>query len=123
MTYQSINPYDGKILTTFEEFTDKQLDSALETAAICFETWRNTTFAYRAAVAANAAAAMRARIDELASLVTLEMGKLIEEARGEVELSADIIDYYARNAESFLASQHLELGSGEAVVESCHCRM
>ena len=118
MTYQSINPYDGKILTTFEELTDKQLETALETAALCFETWRCTPFAQRAAVAAKAAAILRVRIDEFARLVTLEMGKRIEEARGEVELSADIIDYYARNAEAFLAPQHLKLDSGEATVES-----
>ena len=118
MTYQSVNPYDGKILKTFEETSDKQLEAGIATAATCFETWRHKTFAQRAAVAAKAAAIMRARVDEFARPVTLEMGKLIDEARGEVVLSADIIDYYARNAERFLAPQHLTPGSGEAEVES-----
>lgn len=118
MSYQSVNPYDGTSLRTFEELTDKQLEAALKTAATCFETWRQTTFAKRAAVAANAAAIMRARIDEFAHPVTLEMGKLIDQARGEVMLSADIIDYYAKNAESFLAPQALQPSSGEAAVES-----
>jgi succinate-semialdehyde dehydrogenase/glutarate-semialdehyde dehydrogenase len=118
MAYQSVNPYDGKILKTFEELTDKQLEMALETAATCFETWRHTTFAERAAVVAKAAAIMRARIDEFARPVTLEMGKLIDQARGEVVLSADIIDYYAKNAERFLAPEHLKPSSGEAEVES-----
>jgi succinate-semialdehyde dehydrogenase/glutarate-semialdehyde dehydrogenase len=118
MAYQSVNPYDGKILKTFEELTDNQLETALEKAAACFETWRHTTFAERAAVAAKAAAIMRARTDEFARPVTLEMGKLIDQARGEVALSADIIDYYAKNAERFLAPQHLKPGTGEAEVES-----
>jgi len=118
MSYQSVNPYDGKILKTFEELTDKQLETALETAATCFETWRHTTFAERAAVVAKAAAIMHVRVDEFARPVTLEMGKLIDEARGEVVLSADIIDYYAKNAERFLAPQHLKPSSGEAEVES-----
>lgn len=118
MAYQSVNPYDGKILKTFEELTNKQLEMALETAATCFETWRHTTFAERAAVVAKAAAIMRARIDEFARPVTLEMGKLIDQARGEVVLSADIIDYYAKNAERFLAPEHLKPSSGEAEVES-----
>jgi succinate-semialdehyde dehydrogenase/glutarate-semialdehyde dehydrogenase len=61
---------------------------------------------------------MRARIDEFARPVTLEMGKLIDQARGEVMLSADIIDYYAKNAERFLAPEHLKPSSGEAEVES-----
>lgn len=118
MSYQSVNPYDGEILKTFEELTDKQLETALETAATCFETWRHTTFAERAAVVAKAAAIMRARVDEFARPVTLEMGKLIDEARGEVVLSADIIDYYAKNAERFLAPERLKPSSGEAEIES-----
>src|ERR1017187_4871036 len=118
MSYQSVNPYDGKILKTFKELTDKQLETALRTAATCFETWRRKTFAERAVVAAKAAAIMRARVDKFARPVTLEMGKLIEEARGEVALSADIIDYYAKNAKRFLASRHLKPSLGKAVVES-----
>ena len=118
MAYQSVNPYDGKILKTFEELTDEQLEWALETAATCFESWRHTTFTERAAVVAKASAIMRTRIDEFARPVTLEMGKLIDQARGEVMLSADIIDYYAKNAERFLAPEHLKPSSGEAEVES-----
>lgn len=118
MNYQSVNPYNGNILKTFEGFTDNQLESALATASTCFESWRHTSFAERAAVASKAAAIMRARIDEFARTVTLEMGKLISEARDEVRLSADILDYYASNAEEFLAPHHLKPNSGEAVVES-----
>ena len=99
MSYQSVNPYNGRLLKSFAELTDKKLERALGTAATCFETWRHRTFVQRAAVAAKAAAIMRARIDEFARPVTLEMGKLIAQARGEVTLSADIIDYYAKNAE------------------------
>src|SRR6202167_3971794 len=118
MAYQSVNPYDGKIMKTFEELSDEQLETALETASTCFETWWHTTFAERAAVVAKASAIMRARIDEFARPVTLEMGKLIDQARGEVVLSADIIDYYAKNAERVLTTEHLKPSSGEAEVES-----
>jgi succinate-semialdehyde dehydrogenase/glutarate-semialdehyde dehydrogenase len=118
MSYQSINPYNGKVLKTFKELTHKQLESALETAEACFKIWRQKTYAERAVVVAKAAAIMRSRLDEFARPVTLEMGKLIDQARGEVILSADIIDYYAKNAERFLAPQQLKPGSGEAEVES-----
>jgi succinate-semialdehyde dehydrogenase/glutarate-semialdehyde dehydrogenase len=94
MSYQSVNPYNGKVLRAFEELSNKQLETSIETAATCFENWRRTTFAERALVAGKAASIMRARIDQFASLVTLEMGKLIEQSRGEVVLSADIIDYF-----------------------------
>ena len=118
MAYESLNPFDGKTLKTFEATTDAQLETALETAAKCFDTWRHTSFAQRAAVMTKAAALMRARLDEFARPVTLEMGKLIEQARGEVKLSADILDYYAQNAERFLAPEHLRPASGEAEIES-----
>jgi succinate-semialdehyde dehydrogenase / glutarate-semialdehyde dehydrogenase len=61
---------------------------------------------------------MRLRVDELAGLVTLEMGKLIAESRAEVTLTADIIEYYARNAEQFLAPIELAPNGGEARIES-----
>ncbi len=118
MTYKSVNPYDGKTLKTFDDISDQQLETALETAAACFESWRHKSFAERAAVVAKAAAIMHARVDEFARPVTLEMGKLIEQARAEVVLSADILAYYADNAERFLAPEKLAPGSGEAQIES-----
>jgi succinate-semialdehyde dehydrogenase/glutarate-semialdehyde dehydrogenase len=118
MSYQSVNPYDGKLLKTFESLTDKQLDKALATAATCFETWRHTSFADRAAVIAKAAAIMHARVDEFARPMTLEMGKRINEARGEVEFSSSILAYYAKNAERFLAPTKLHPTVGEAHMES-----
>jgi len=116
--YQSVNPYDGKTFKTFEELTDSQLETAIKTAASCFETWRNKSFAERANIVAKAAALMRTHADEFARPVTLEMGKLIAESRGEVALSADIIDYYAKHAEEFLAPEKLKPGSGEAEIVS-----
>ena len=118
MTYQSVNPYNGAILKTFDTFSDAQVETALANASACFDVWRQTTFAQRAAVAAKAAAIMRDRVDEFARLITLEMGKRIDEARGEVLLSAAIIDYYAKNAESFLVAVQLTPKVGEASVES-----
>ena len=68
MAYQSINPYDGKLLKTFDGITDVELESALVTANTCFASWRFKTFAQRAKVVARAAAIMRERIEELARL-------------------------------------------------------
>jgi succinate-semialdehyde dehydrogenase / glutarate-semialdehyde dehydrogenase len=118
MSYRSVNPYNGQTLKTFDELTDEQLEKSIATAATCFETWGQTAFAQRSAIAAKAASILRARVNDFARPVTLEMGKLIEQSRGEVRLSADILDYYAKNAEAFLAPQHLQPSSGEAEVES-----
>jgi succinate-semialdehyde dehydrogenase / glutarate-semialdehyde dehydrogenase len=67
-------------------------------------------------VVAKAATIMRTHADEFARPVTLEMGKLTAEACGEVMLSAEIIDYYADNAERFLAPETLRPSSGEAQI-------
>jgi succinate-semialdehyde dehydrogenase/glutarate-semialdehyde dehydrogenase len=116
--YQSVNPFNGEVLKTFDELSDEQLESSLATAASCFENWRKKSYAERAVVAAKAGRLLRENIDLFASPVTREMGKLIGEARGEVALSADIIEYYATNAEFFLTTQKLKPNSGEAEVES-----
>ncbi len=118
MSYQSINPYNGELVKTFEEQTDRQLESAIATATNCFEEWRKLTFADRSVIVARAAAIMRESAAEFARPVTLEMGKLLTESVGEVMLSADILDYYATHAERFLAHEHLDPDSGEAVVET-----
>jgi succinate-semialdehyde dehydrogenase / glutarate-semialdehyde dehydrogenase len=119
MPYQTLNPYDGKVSQTFDEISDAQLENILQTASNCFETrWRHTSFAERKAVVARAAALMRERSQELAQLITLEMGKLIQQSLGEVALSAAILDYYAEHAEAFLAPEKLVTPKGEAMVES-----
>lgn len=119
MAYQSTNPYDGKVVETFEEISDAQLEAKLKAAADCFEhEWRPQTFAQRKVVLARAAAILRERSQEFAELITLEMGKLIQQSQGEVALSAAILDYYAEHAQAFLAPETLTTPKGEATVES-----
>ena len=65
-----------------------------------------------------AAHLLRARVDHYARIVTLEMGKLIGESRGEVLLSAEILEYYARHGGAFLAPRPLQPAQGQAHIES-----
>src|SRR3984957_6854622 len=118
MTYQSLNPATGKILKTFEELTDKQLETKLAAATACFETWRHKTYAERAIIVAKASTLLHAKADAFAHTMTLEMGKRITEARGEVEFSSNILAYYAKNAERFLAPVKLQPSLGEGHMES-----
>ena len=118
MAYESVNPFDGTTLKTFAETTDQQLETKISAAQACYEMWRLKTYAERAVVVANAAKIMRARVDEFARLATIEMGKRINEARGEVQFSADILSYYAKNAERFLAPVKLNPTVGRAHMES-----
>ncbi|MFZ6641766.1 NAD-dependent succinate-semialdehyde dehydrogenase [Undibacterium sp. TC4M20W] len=118
MAYQSINPNDGKIIKTFEHFNKSQLEKSLATAESCFQAWRHTSYKDRAAIVNRAAKLMAANVDDFAKLATLEMGKRINEARGEVIFSADILTYYADHAENFLKPMTLSPKVGEAHMES-----
>jgi succinate-semialdehyde dehydrogenase / glutarate-semialdehyde dehydrogenase len=118
MSYQSINPSDGKTIKKFEELTDAQLEKAISTAAACFEQWRKKSYVERAVIVNKAAELMAANVDKLARLATIEMGKRISEARGEVTFSSHILTYYAKNAEKFLAPVALHPSVGEAHMES-----
>ncbi len=118
MPYQSVNPATGEFIGSFQEAGDTELDAKIKTAADCYVSWSRGLFAVRALVAHKAAALLRHRTDDFARPVTLEMGKLIAESRAEVLLSADILEYYARNAEQFLNPQKLHPQIGEAEVQS-----
>ncbi|NPT41682.1 aldehyde dehydrogenase family protein [Paraburkholderia sp. 1N] len=118
MAYQSVNPNNGKVLKNFEKLTDAQLETSIAAAETCFQTWKHTTYAQRAEIVAKAATLMRKNVDEFAKLATLEMGKRIDEARGEVKFSADILAYYAKHAKTFLAPTKLNPKIGEAHMEN-----
>ena len=119
MTYQSTNPYTGKVEKTFDDISAAQLEEKLQRADACFQSdWRERSFAARAVILKSAAALMRERAQAFAELITLEMGKLIPQSLGEVALSAAILDYYADNAEKFLETEQLTTPRGQAMVES-----
>ena len=118
MSYESVNPNDGKTLKSFAEISDAQLEQSIATAAACFETWRYTSYGDRSKVLMKAASLLLVNVDEFAKFATLEMGKRIDEARGEVKFSAAILAYYAENAEKFLAPLKLHPSVGEAHMES-----
>ena len=118
MTYQSLNPFDGTLVASFADLGDAALETKIAAADACFQTWRHTSYADRAKIIAKAGEILHARADEFARIMTMEMGKRIGEARGEVEFSARIMAYYAKNAERFLAPVKLDPTNGEAHMES-----
>jgi len=119
MLYQTINPATEEVVKTFPDHTDAQLQKIIAKAEAVYKNdWKLRTLEQRKAVVKKAAAILREKLDEFAKPITLEMGKLFREAQAEVTLSADILDYYADNAGTFLAPRKLKVPEGEAVVES-----
>lgn len=118
MTYQTTNPYNEQVVQTFTAHTDAELDGVLGAAADVFENdWRQRGYDERKAIVKKAAALLKEQRDDFAKLITLEMGKLLKEAQQEVSLCVKILDYYADNAEQFLAPKTIAVKRGEASVE------
>ncbi|WP_071145450.1 NAD-dependent succinate-semialdehyde dehydrogenase [Bacteroides ihuae] len=111
---KTVNPATNKVEKEYEEMTGQQIDTILSNADKAFKTWRKTSFAVRAELLHNVATILRKRKEELGKLCSIEMGKLLGEGIGEVELSADIFDYYATNGARFLADSPLDTPNGKA---------
>jgi len=116
---KTVNPATNDLVKSFEEMTEQAIESAISGADKAYQDWKKTSYEQRAALLHKVASLMRQKKDTLAKLITLEMGKLLKESEGEIDLSADIIDYYADNGAKFLADQTLKTEHGEALVRHC----
>lgn len=112
--YQSINPYNNENFANFDNPTAEQIDETINLAYSLYKKWRHEEPASRAAILSKIAAAFREHEDEMAKMMTLEMGKLLSESREEVELCANICDYYAKNGANMLKPEPLKTDLGNA---------
>jgi succinate-semialdehyde dehydrogenase / glutarate-semialdehyde dehydrogenase len=113
---KSINPYTNKLICEFKEFTDTELDEILLQSDDAFRAWRKTSFEFRKNLMINAAHILREKSGEYAEAITSEMGKPISESKAEVEKCAWVCDYYAENAQRFLASEKVTTDADESYV-------
>ena len=81
MPHASLNPATNQVLKTFPSWDAPRLQQALEQARRAQEAWAQTAFVVRAGVLREASIRLHAQCDRFASLMTLEMGKLLREAR------------------------------------------
>ena len=116
MAIQSTNPATNKVVKTFEEMSETAVDQSIAKSVETFTTWKKTPYSERAAILHKIAGLLRDKKKELAQIITLEMGKLVAQAEGEIKLSAEIFDYYANNAEAFLSDKILNPVHGQALV-------
>jgi succinate-semialdehyde dehydrogenase/glutarate-semialdehyde dehydrogenase len=117
--YTVINPATGESLGGHPTATDEEIQALLASAAAAARTWgRTTSVADRAALLRRVATLHTERRDELARLAHVEMGKSIEDGLGEVDFAAAIYEFYADNAEAFLADESIDVGEagGTAVI-------
>ncbi|OGI47568.1 MAG: succinate-semialdehyde dehydrogenase [Candidatus Muproteobacteria bacterium RBG_16_65_34] len=113
---ESINPATGELLKSYEPWRDAQLETALAESAVAAPAWRATPFEERARLMRNAAAELRRYAARYGALVALEMGKLLKEARAEVEKCAWGCEYYAGQAAEFLRDEKIETDAGSSYI-------
>lgn len=89
------NPADGSELGRLPRATDEDLDRALEASGRAFKSWKKTTAASRWEILSRAAGLIEARKQEIARTLTMENGKSLAEASGEVQFCADATRWYA----------------------------
>lgn len=117
--YATTNPATGELVKEFTTLTDDEARESLERSAAAYASWSCLDLEKRAEVLRQMAALHREQADALAALSTLEMGKPITQARGEMELAASIYDYYADRGPALLADEELEVaGTGRALVRT-----
>ncbi|MCW2857851.1 MAG: 6-oxohexanoate dehydrogenase [Marmoricola sp.] len=112
MSYHVTNPASGLLEADFGVATDVEIADALDRTDRAFGTWRRSELKERRDVVRRVAELYGARADELAAIITREMGKTTREALEEVQLSVEIYTYYADNAERLLADEPLTTSTG-----------
>ena len=116
MAFRSTNPVNGLTVKEFPAWSPSELDNTLQEVAQATPGWAAQTIAARCELMTRAAEVLRARRDELAELITLEMGKLSKEATAEIDKCAWVCDYYADNGPAFLADEVIETDARRSLV-------
>ena len=117
MPHTSINPATNQVLQTYSSWDARRLQQALEQTRNAQQAWAQTDIAERAKVLREAGKHLLAQRDRYATVMTSEMGKLLREARAEVEKCAGTSEYYAQHAADFLHDEIVESDAGKSYVE------
>jgi succinate-semialdehyde dehydrogenase/glutarate-semialdehyde dehydrogenase len=114
MTIATTDPRSGEVLRQFEELTADQLEEKLARAASAADRYRRTSYDERAGWLRAAADVLDRRTDDVAALMTTEMGKTRKASVAEIGKCAAVLRYYADHGAEFLADEPVEAGSVNA---------
>src|ERR1700726_141032 len=115
-TIKTINPATGETFTNYQEMTDADARDVVGRTHDAYLAWRRTSFGSRAAVMRQAAKVLRDNAGKYAELMAREMGKPIRDGVAEIQKCAGACDYYAENAERFLATEPIKTEARKSFV-------
>jgi succinate-semialdehyde dehydrogenase / glutarate-semialdehyde dehydrogenase len=113
---RSINPYDQSVIEEFEMHKGKIISEKLDRASKSFHSWKRESFSTRSQLMKNAGELLRRNKEAYAKTISLEMGKMIHESRGEVEKCAAACDFFAENAERFLKDELISTDASKSFI-------
>ncbi|WLH28257.1 aldehyde dehydrogenase family protein [Pseudomonas canadensis] len=113
----SINPANGETVGSYPYETAQQLDAALDRSTLAFRAWRRQPVSQRAELLLSLASALREQAEDMAQMITLEMGKPIAQARAEIEKCAQLSEWYAAHGLAMLAPEPTLVDNGSAQIE------
>ena len=110
------DPATGKKVRSYKIISNKQLNKSIYAAEAAFRSWSQTEIEERARLLREAARILGEEQDALAMLITREMGKLLRDAKAEVEKCAWVCLYYAQNAERFLRDEFIATEASKSYI-------
>lgn len=113
---KTINPFNNKTIKEYEVHTFEQLSHFLENSKKTFDKWRETSIKERCRLLDSLAQILEDDKDQLAELITLEMGKPLAQSISEIEKCITLCDFYATNAEDFLADELIDTDANESFI-------
>lgn len=113
---KSINPFDQSVVAETQPDNASSVDSKIKAAESTFHSWKTKTFSQRAELMRNAGKVLRTNKEQYAKTISLEMGKVLNEANAEIEKCADACDYYADHAEEFLKDHEIRTEAAKSFV-------
>ena len=111
--FRSINPATGDEIAIYPELTEDEVEAKVARAAARFAKWRFSPVAERTALLDRIAEEFDARIEPMARMASMEMGKTLVSARAELQKCALAFRYYAQNGQTFLTPQPIAGANGE----------
>jgi hypothetical protein len=113
--FASINPYTEESLAQYDYTYSLALEEKLNTVHTHFEIWKKKSFTERGEFFLKLSFLLKRDADKLAELASIEMGKLLHEAKAEVLKSVAACDFYATQSEQILKSHKTEIDSNNSI--------
>ena len=105
---KSINPYNNQLIKEYTPYSPSQVKTIIEGVDQAWGSWKETEIKKRAALISKVSDVLLEGGDEYARMMSLEMGKVIKEALGEIEKCALLCRYYAESSEDILTDQFIK---------------